>query len=149
MSSFKISQTRDALDLPLPSYQTGGSSGMDLYANIISDEVILPSEVKLIPAGIKISLPRGYEAQTRPRSGLALRNGISLLNSPGTVDSDYRGEIKLIMFNFSKEPFTIKRGDRIAQLVIAKVETADFILVEENDLDETDRSDGGFGHTGV
>ena len=134
-------------DLPLPRYMSDGASGMDLFA-AVTDSVVIPAgEVTLIPIGIRIALPEGFEAQIRPRSGLAARHGIGLLNSPGTIDSDYRGEIKIIMFNFGKEPFTINRGDRIAQMIITRVARA--ILIEQDDLEDTQRGSGGFGHTGV
>lgn len=146
MEKFYITKTENALDLPLPKYMTDGASGMDLYANVAEPLVIMPGEIKLVPAGIRIALPDGFEAQIRPRSGLALKHGIGLLNSPGTIDSDYRGEIQAIMFNFGKEPFEIKRGDRIAQMVIAKYES---ICWEETDeLPQSVRGNGGFGHTG-
>ncbi len=134
-------------DLPLPGYMSSGASGMDLYASVVDTAVIPPGEVALIPIGIRIALPEGFEAQVRPRSGLAVRNGIGILNSPGTIDSDYRGEIKVIMFNFGKEPFVVNRGDRIAQMVITRVARA--VLVEQDDLEDTQRGGGGFGHTGV
>lgn len=133
--------------LDLPFYSTEGASGMDLTAAVERDVVLLPGKRALIPTGIAISLPRGFEAQVRPRSGLALKHGIGLLNSPGTIDSDYRGEIQVIMINLGEEPFAIKRGTRIAQMVIAQHVTADFKVVDE--LDVTLRNDGGFGHTGL
>jgi dUTP pyrophosphatase len=142
-----IKRLNDAKDLPLPKYMTKGSVGLDLYANVKEDTIILPNEIRLIPTGISISLPDGYEAQIRPRSGLALKHGISLVNTPGTIDSDYRGEINLILINFGKEPFTVRRGDRIAQMVINKVEIPEVIEVEE--LDSTERGEGGFGSTGL
>ncbi|MDO6355466.1 dUTP diphosphatase [Caloramator sp. CAR-1] len=142
-----IKRLDDAKDLPLPKYMTKGSVGLDLYANVKEDTIILPNEIRLIPTGISISLPDGYEAQIRPRSGLALKHGISLVNTPGTIDSDYRGEINLILINFGKEPFTVRRGDRIAQMVINKVEIPEVIEVEE--LDSTERGEGGFGSTGL
>ncbi|MCX7904384.1 MAG: dUTP diphosphatase [Caloramator sp.] len=142
-----IKRLDDAKDLPLPKYMTKGSVGLDLYANVKEDTIIFPNEIRLIPTGISVSLPDGYEAQIRPRSGLALKHGISLVNTPGTIDSDYRGEINLILINFGKEPFTIRRGDRIAQMVINKVEIAEVIEVEE--LDNTERGEGGFGSTGL
>jgi len=145
-ADFFISKTDDAKDLPLPKYMTEFSAGMDLYANII-EETINPSEIKLIGTGICISMPKDFEAQVRPRSGLALKHGITLLNSPGTIDSDYRGEIKAIMINHGKEPFHIQRGDRIAQLVVNKICKIDFTEVDA--LSETERGIGGFGHTGV
>ena len=142
-----IQRTEGNEDLPLPRYMSSGASGMDLYASV-TDAVVIPSgEVALIPIGIKIALPEGFEAQVRPRSGLAARDGMGLLNSPGTIDSDYRGEIKVIMFNFGKEPFVVNRGDRIAQMVITRVARA--VLVEQDDLEDTQRGGGGFGHTGV
>jgi dUTP pyrophosphatase len=133
-------------DLPLPKYATNGSSGMDLCADVEDEAIILPGEIKLISAGIYLSIPQGYEAEIRPRSGLALKHGISLVNAPGTIDSDYRGLLSVIMINHGKEPFRIKRGDRIAQMVIKKVIRADIEVMPE--LDDTVRSHGGFGHTG-
>ena len=133
--------------LNLPSYSSEGSSGMDLSAAIDCDVVLAPGERALIPTGIAISLPRGYEAQIRPRSGLALKNGIGLLNSPGTIDSDYRGEIQIILINLGQEPFVIKRGLRIAQIIVSQYVRATFKVVEE--LDVTIRNTGGFGHTGL
>ncbi len=134
-------------DLPLPAYMTGGSSGMDLFADVQSDVVLNPQERKLISCGIFLSIPHGYEAQVRPRSGLALKNGITLVNTPGTIDSDYRGLISLIVFNTDSRSFIIKRGMRLAQLVIQEVVQAEIEEVE--DLDMTLRSAGGFGHTGA
>ncbi len=133
-------------DLPLPTYMTAGSSGMDVYAAVKEPITIQPREFDMIPLGIKIAIPDGYEAQIRPRSGLAAKNGIGMLNSPGTIDSDYRGEIKVILFNFGKKPFEINRGDRIAQMVIAPITKAN--LNEQKSLDDTSRGEGGFGHTG-
>ncbi len=130
----------------LPAYATEGSAGMDLRANLIETVVLQPLERKLVPTGLFIELPEGYEAQVRPRSGLAINHGITCLNSPGTVDSDYRGEIKVILINLSNEPQQIKHGDRIAQMVISKVEKAALRLVESLNL--TERGEGGFGHTG-
>ena len=142
----KIKKTDD-YDLPLPAYETKGSSGMDIRAWTEEDIVLNPGEIKLVPTGISISLPRGYEAQIRPRSGLALKHGIGFVNSPGTIDSDYRGEIGIIMTNFGSEPFTVKKGDRIAQMVIARIYQAR--ILEVDDLDSTTRGDGGFGHSGI
>lgn len=139
----RIKRERD--DIPLPSYATLGSSGLDLRAS--EDVLIPPGAWKAVSTGIRISLPLGYEAQIRPRSGLALKNGVTVLNSPGTIDSDYRGEIKVILINHGKEPFFVKKGDRIAQMVISKVEQVEVVEVEV--LDETDRAEGGFGHTGL
>lgn len=133
--------------LALPAYSTDGSSGMDLTAAIDSDIALLPGKRVLVPTGISISLPKGLEAQIRPRSGLALKHGITLLNTPGTIDSDYRGEIQIVMINLGEEAFVIKRGLRIAQMIISQYVTADFKIVEE--LDVTLRNKGGFGHTGL
>ncbi len=136
--------------LPLPRYMTEHSSGMDLFASIDTDVIIQPGGYALIPTGIKIEIPTGYEAQIRPRSGLAYKYGVTLLNSPGTVDSDYRGEIKVIMINHGGEPFKVKKGMRIAQLVITRVVHAEIEEVEmAEELNETNRSEGGFGHTGI
>ncbi len=132
---------------PLPAYATKQSAGMDLRANIDDPVVLHPMERRLIPTGLFIALPEGYEAQVRPRSGLALKRGITVLNSPGTIDADYRGEVGVLLINLSQEDFTIEAGERIAQMVIARHEQADFQLVEE--LDETERGAGGYGHTGV
>ena len=131
---------------PLPKYETINSAGMDLRANIKEGVVIRPLDRALIPTGLHIALPEGYEAQIRPRSGLALKKGITCLNTPGTIDADYRGDIGVILANISNEDFVVNPGDRIAQMVINKVERAEFELVEE--LDETERGEGGFGHTG-
>lgn len=131
---------------PLPSYATIASSGMDLRANIDNTITLQPLERNLIPTGLFIEMPVGYEGQIRPRSGLAIKNGLTCLNSPGTIDSDYRGELKVILINLSNEAQTITNGDRIAQLVIQKVENA--ILVEVKQLGETKRGEGGFGHSG-
>ena len=130
----------------LPAYETASSAGMDLRAFIDADVVLKPFERKLIPTGLYIELPEGYEAQIRPRSGLAIKSGITVLNSPGTIDADYRGEIKVILINLSQEDFIIKSGDRVCQMVIAKHEKAEF--VEVNEISETERGAGGFGHTG-
>lgn len=131
----------------LPSYQTVASAGMDLRANNQEPIVLKPLERKVIPTGIYIELPVGYEAQIRPRSGLAAKHGISLVNSPGTIDADYRGEIGVIVVNLSNESFTVEKGERIAQMVIAKHEQAQWVLVDE--LGESERGTGGFGSTGV
>jgi dUTP diphosphatase len=143
----KIKKMPGAEDLPLPSYQTEHSAGMDLLASVDGELIIQAGKWALVPTGISIELPEGYEAQVRPRSGLAAKHGISLVNTPGTVDADYRGEIKVILINFGEGPFTIKRGDRIAQMVINEVVRAKLIHVEE--LNGTKRGGGGFGHTGV
>lgn len=131
---------------PLPGYATTGSAGMDLRASLSQAVALQPLERTLIPTGIFIELPEGYEAQVRPRSGMAIHHGITCLNSPGTIDSDYRGEIKVILVNLSNQPHTINSGDRIAQLVIAEVKQATLLQVE--DLTVTQRGEGGFGHTG-
>ncbi|GHT04751.1 deoxyuridine 5'-triphosphate nucleotidohydrolase [Bacteroidia bacterium] len=131
----------------LPEYETPHSAGLDLRANLDEPIVLKPLERALVPTGIFLELPVGYEAQIRPRSGLAIKFGISLVNSPGTIDSDYRGEIKVIVINLSNEPFTITDGERICQMVVAKHERVEWQAVEE--LDETRRGAGGFGHTGV
>lgn len=131
---------------PLPAYATNASAGVDLRANLAEPVTLKPLERRLIPTGLKIALPVGYEAQIRPRSGLALKSGITVLNTPGTIDADYRGEIGVILINLSSEPFTINHGDRICQMVIARHEQAEWTLVET--LDDTERGDGGFGHTG-
>lgn len=144
---FYICQTNDAKDLPLPSYMTKFAAGMDLYANVHEVQIIPAGKVKLIPTGIKISMPQDFEAQVRSRSGLALKYGISLLNSPGTIDADYRGEIKLIMINLGENDFKISRGDRIAQMIINKIWRPDFKIVDT--LEESERGIGGFGHTGI
>lgn len=148
MKRVKISLKRKkgCEDLPVPTYATSGSSGMDLYADVDGEVLLLPGEIKLISAGIYLSIPEGQEAQIRPRSGLALKHGVSLVNTPGTIDSDYRGLVGLIMINHGKAAFTIRRGDRIAQMVIKDIVKADIDLYDE--LDETARSHGGFGHTG-
>lgn len=131
----------------LPKYATTGSAGMDLRANINHPIILAPGERVLIPTGLHIALPVGYEAQIRPRSGLAIKHGITCLNTPGTIDSDYRGEIGVELINHGHEPFFINDGERIAQMVIAQYEQAEWVMVEE--LDETERGDGGYGHTGV
>lgn len=132
---------------PLPAYATTQSAGMDLRANIDSPITLKPMERRLIPTGLYIALPKGYEAQVRPRSGLALKHGITVLNTPGTIDADYRGELMVLLINFSAEDFIINAGERIAQMVIAHHEQAAFVEVDI--LDETERGAGGYGHTGV
>lgn len=131
----------------LPAYATAQSAGMDLRANIPESITLQPLERRLIPTGLHIALPEGYEAQVRPRSGLALKHGITVLNSPGTIDSDYRGELMVLLINLSQNPFTVNDGERIAQLVIARHEQAVLTAVEV--LDKTERGAGGYGHTGV
>lgn len=132
---------------PLPNYQTVGSAGMDICAFLDENIVVQARATVLIPTGLYIALPQGYEAQLRPRSGLALKHGITLPNSPATIDSDYRGELKIILMNLSDTPFEIKSGDRIAQMVIAKYKQIKWDVVDT--LDETGRGEGGFGHTGI
>ena len=132
---------------PLPAYATPQSAGLDLRANIEAPITLHPLERRLVPTGLHIALPDGYEAQVRPRSGLALKHGITVLNTPGTVDADYRGEIMVLLVNFSNEDFVVKDGERIAQMVIAQYAKASFESVEV--LDETERGEGGYGHTGV
>lgn len=141
-----VRRTEANPDLPLPAYATEGSSGMDLRACIGDPVTLRPGQRALIGTGISIALPAGTEAQIRPRSGLATEHGITLLNSPGTVDRDYRGEIRLVVVNLGERPFTIRRGDRIGQMVVARVASAR--LREVNELPPTDRNAGGFGHTG-
>jgi dUTP pyrophosphatase len=131
----------------LPAYATKQSAGMDLRANLEAPITLHPMERRLIPTGLHIALPEGYEAQVRPRSGLALKHGLTVLNTPGTIDADYRGEIGVVLINLSQQPFVVNDGERIAQLVIARHEQAEFIEVEA--LDETERGEGGYGHTGV
>lgn len=132
---------------PLPQYATSQSAGMDLRANLTEPVVLRPMERRLIPTGLFIALPERYEAQVRPRSGLALKHGLTVLNAPGTIDADYRGEVGVVLINLSQEDFVINDGERIAQMVIARHEQAKFTIVEE--LDETERGTGGYGHTGV
>lgn len=147
MLKVKIKQLPHGEGIPLPKYMSEHAAGMDLYAAVNPEAVIPPGEWKLVPTGISIALPEGYEAQVRPRSGLALKQGVSILNTPGTVDADYRGEVGVILMNHSKENLIIRRGDRIAQMIINKIERITFEEVEE--LPATDRGAGGFGHTGV
>jgi dUTP pyrophosphatase len=134
--------------LPLPAYQSAHAAGLDVVAAVPEDAAVTlePGERALIPTGFALEVPIGYEAQVRPRSGLAIKHGVTLLNSPGTIDSDYRGELKVIMVNHGREPYTVRRGDRIAQLVIAPVSHVEIVAVE--DLDATARGQGGFGSTG-
>ena len=132
---------------PLPAYATEQSAGMDLRADIEQPVTLKPLERRLIPTGLHIALPQGYEAQVRPRSGLALKHGITVLNTPGTIDADYRGEIGVVLVNLSDEDFVVNRGERVAQMVIAQYEQA--VLQTVDTLDETERGEGGYGHTGV
>jgi len=147
MTILKIKKLDNLKELPLPKYETQGSAGMDLRSAIDEDIILKSGETTLVKTGIAIALEQGYEAQIRPRSGLALKNGITVLNTPGTIDSDYRGEVCVILINHSKVDFKIERGMRIAQMIIAKYEQAE--IAEVSDLDETVRGSGGFGSTGV
>lgn len=137
----------DDSDLPLPRYMTEQAAGMDICAGVVSEIVIQPGQIQLVPTGFAMALPGGYEAQVRPRSGLAVKHGIGIVNSPGTIDADYRGEIQIALINFSSKPYKIRRRDRIAQLVISKVDRVRPELVCS--LDVTSRDQGGFGHTGI
>ncbi len=134
-------------DLHLPRYETSGAAGMDVEAAVCGVLLIDPGEMALVPTGFRVALPAGYELQVRPRSGLAVKYGLTILNSPGTIDSDYRGEVKIALINLGRKPFIVHRGDRIAQLVLAPVTRARFVLVKA--LDQTTRDAGGFGHTGI
>lgn len=142
----RVQRLPGAEDLPLPALATPGSAGVDLCAAIKGERVIAVGARERVPTGFAIALPSGYEGQIRPRSGLALRHGITIPNAPGTIDSDYRGEIQVILMNQGDAPFALRRGDRIAQLIVARVERAEWVEVES--LDETERGAGGFGHTG-
>jgi len=144
--NIKVKRDPGSEDLPLPRYMSAGASGMDLCAAVKEPVVLAPGDIRLIPTGIRLSIPRGYEAQVRPRSGLALKHGVTIGNAPGTIDADYRGEVGVILVNLGRETFAVERGMRIAQLVIQSVVRG--VLVETSELDETDRSSGGFGHTG-
>lgn len=145
--TIQITQLKNAEGLPVPHYQTEHSAGVDLYAAVEGEVTIEAGRWKLVPTGIAVAIPEGYEGQVRPRSGLALKHGIGMLNAPGTIDADYRGEIGVILFNFSDTPFAVHRGDRIAQMVFAKLERARFEQVKT--LTKTARGAGGFGHTGT
>jgi dUTP pyrophosphatase len=146
--TLRVPLTREAgcEDLPLPAYATSHSAGVDLCAAVTEELLLGPGQRALVPTGLRIALPEGYEAQVRPRSGLAVRHGIGMVNSPGTIDADYRGEIRVILINWGQEPFIIRRGDRIAQMVIAPVTRVAWD--EVSDLPPTERGEGGFGHTG-
>lgn len=143
----EITRREDCVDVPLPRYETDGAAGMDMAAAVDEPVTLAPGERALIPCGFSLALPEGYEAQVRPRSGLAVRHGISMVNAPGTIDSDYRGEVKVPLINLGQEPFTITRRMRIAQMVVAPVLRVEWDSVV--DLRETVRGEGGFGHTGV
>ncbi len=144
MIQIKIRLTSQA---NIPEYKSHGSAGADVFASLESPVMLNPGEIKLIPTGIAIELPEGYEAQIRPRSGLALNHGLTLLNTPGTIDSDYRGEIKIILANLGQRPFTVENGMRIAQMVFCKYYKGKFTVADE--ISTTERNDGGFGHTGI
>jgi dUTP pyrophosphatase len=148
-TSFKLEVKRlpGSEDMPLPGYETQGASGLDLRAAVREPLTLHPGDIRLVPTGLAVSIPQGYEGQIRPRSGLALRHGIGMVNAPGTIDCDYRGEIGLILVNWGRAPFVIRRGDRVAQMVIAAVARAE--VVEVDDLESTARGDGGFGHSGI
>lgn len=146
MLKAQLKRLSHGMDLPLPKYMSEHAAGMDLYAAVTEDIIIEPSGWKLVPTGLAMALPEGYEAQVRPRSGLALKQGVSVLNTPGTVDADYRGEVGVILMNHSKQNLIVKRGDRIAQMIINKIERITFEEVVE--LPSTERGAGGFGHTG-
>ncbi len=146
MITIQVKRLPHAMGLELPKQMTPGSSGADLAAAIDTPLILEPGKFALVPTGLIVEIPLGYEMQVRPRSGLAAKNGVSVLNTPGTVDADYRGEVKVILINLGAEPFEITRGMRIAQAVIAEVPRVEYI--EVNELSETDRGEGGFGHTG-
>ena len=141
----RIDPAADA-DIPLPRYMTPQAAGMDLHAALTQDLIMESGDIRLVPTGLMMAIPNGYEAQIRPRSGLAVKHGIGLINSPGTIDADYRGEVQVALINLGKHPYTVRRGDRIAQMIIHRVYQAE--LEEVGFLDETSRNAGGFGHTG-
>lgn len=147
MSKIQFKKLAHAADLPLPSYETSFSAGMDIRAATKDGIILKPGERILIPTGLQMAIPVGYEAQIRPRSGLAIKKGITMLNSPGTIDADYRGEVKVIAINHGQEDFEIQHGDRVAQMVITPVNQ--FPVIEVETLEETERGEGGFGSTGV
>ena len=138
--------SKEFKDIPLPEYATEGSAGMDIRAAISEPVIVKMGEIVIVPTNLSVEIPQGYEIQVRPRSGLAAKHGIGILNSPGTIDSDYRGEIKIILINFGKEDFTVLKGERVAQLIVSRVFRAD--LIEEKSLNKSKRGTGGFGHTG-
>jgi dUTP pyrophosphatase len=142
----KIDPDRDG-DIPLPRYMSPQAAGMDICVSISDDVTLPPGKITLLPTGFRMAVPSGYEAQIRPRSGLAVNHGIGLINSPGTIDSDYRGEVKLAVINLGENPYTFKRGDRVAQMIIARVYQGRITTVDV--LDDTERGDGGFGHSGL
>jgi len=142
-----IKRLKKSQPISLPQYMTEGASGMDLFASLEEEVTLMPGERRLIPTGISVAIPEGFEGQVRPRSGLAIQKGIGLVNGPGTIDSDYRGEVGVLLINFGNEPFVVRNGERIAQMVISRVSRS--ILLEVDDLPPTQRQGGGFGHTGV
>jgi dUTP pyrophosphatase len=146
MTTVRVLRLPHGADLPLPAYQSAGAAGLDLLAAVDTPVTLAPGARALVPTGLAVALPAGFEAQVRPRSGLAARHGVTVLNAPGTVDADYRGEIQVILINHGQAPFTVGRGERIAQMVVAPVTTATLLAVDR--LDETTRGDGGFGSTG-
>jgi len=143
----RIKRINNEINSPLPVYATEYSSGMDIASSSYDDIIILPFETAIIPTNLSIEIPHGYEGQIRPRSGLAMKHNIGIINSPGTIDSDFRGELKVLLTNFGKQPFTVRFGDRIAQLVICKIEKADIQISDT--LSSTERGEGGFGHSGI
>ena len=145
---FLIHQLEEARDLPLPQYMSESAAGMDLYAHVADELVITPMQRVIVPCGFKMAMPAGFEAQIRPRSGLALKYGISMPNAPGTIDADYRGEVGVLLINLGNADFVVRRGDRIAQMVINRVERINFISMDADSLSETKRGAGGFGSTG-
>ncbi|OGC23014.1 deoxyuridine 5'-triphosphate nucleotidohydrolase [candidate division WOR-1 bacterium RIFOXYB2_FULL_42_35] len=147
MLKVQIKKLAHGLDVPAPKYMSDHAAGMDMYAAVSAETIISPGEWKLIPTGFAMAIPEGFEAQVRPRSGLALKQGVGILNTPGTVDADYRGEVGVILMNHSQKDLVVKRGDRIAQMIINKIERV--IIEEVSELVDTDRGSGGFGHTGV
>lgn len=142
----RIQQLPEARDLPVPQYMSEQAAGMDLRAAVSRDLTLAPGEFALVPTGVRIAVPPGYEGQVRPRSGLAVEHGVTLVNAPGTIDADYRGEVCVVLINHGNEPFVVRRGDRIAQLVVCPVARARIELTDK--LDDTERGGGGFGHTG-
>lgn len=142
----RLQPERD-MDIPLPAYMTPLAAGMDVCAAIETDQTLAPGEIALIPTGLAMAIPKGFEVQVRPRSGLAIKHGISIVNAPGTIDADYRGEVKIGLINLGPNSYTVHRGDRIAQLILQQVCQASIMLVDE--LDKTERNEGGFGHTGT
>jgi len=145
---FRITKLPHGADLPLPAYQTKQAAGMDLYAAVAGDVVVKPAKMAIIETGIAIALPQGFEAQVRPRSGLAYKHGVTIVNAPGTIDADYRGEIRVLLINLGEADFVVRRGDRIAQLVIQQIEQIEWLECDMIDENETERGVGGYGSTG-